>query len=96
MAYVYQADSNGERTGQEALIFNLNTRGPDGKRFTGSIQCAILSNVPSIAFESRTAILVTYVWCHIYEVTLIVTSLGEIEGWQEAKGIRSVKTLKGA
>ena len=96
MAYVYQADSNGERTGQEALIFNLNTQGPDGKHFTGSIQCAILNKAPSTAFESRTAILVTYVWCHIYEVTLTVASLGETEGWQEAKGIRSVKTLKGA
>ena len=59
MADLYQVDPNDERTGHEALIFNLNTRGPDDKCFTGSIQYAILNNAPSTVFESRTAILVT-------------------------------------
>ena len=34
--------------------------------------------------------------CPIYEVASMVASLGEIKGWGQAKGIRSVKTLKGA
>ena len=80
----------------QQLIFLPNSRDSDDECFTGNIQYAILNNAPSTAFESRTAILVTYVWCHIYEVTLIVASLGETEGQQEAKGIRSLKTLKGA
>ena len=95
MADLYQADPSTERTGHEALIFNLNTWGPDDKRFTGSIQYAILNNAPSTVFESRTAILVTYVWCPIYEVTLIVASLGETEGQQEAKGLEVWRPWRG-
>ena len=41
-------------------MFNLNTRGPDVKHFTGGMRDAILNNVPSTSFR-LCAILVPYV-----------------------------------
>lgn len=58
-------------------IFNPNTRGPNDERFTGSIREAILNNAPSTFFEPLTAILAPYVGHPIYEMTLMVASLGE-------------------
>ena len=54
----------------------------------------ILNNAPSTYFGSLPVILVSYVGCPIYEVILMMTSLGEAEGQQQAKGIRNAKTPK--
>lgn len=74
-------------------MFNLNTRGPDDKRFTGRIETPF-STMPVYLFQVLTTILMPYVGRPTYEVTLIVASLGEVEGQWQIKGIRSVKTLK--
>ena len=79
----------------QQLIFLPNSRDSDDECFTGNIQYAILNNAPSTALESRTAILVTFVWCHIYEVTLIVASLGETEGQQEKRGLEAWRPWRG-
>ena len=76
--------------------FNPNTQGPGDERFTGGIQDASLNNAPSTTFRSLAAILVPSMGRPIYDVTSMVASLGEIEGWQQTKGIRRVKTLKGS
>ena len=76
--------------------FNPNTQGPGDERFTGGIQDASLNNAPSTTFRSLAAILVPPMGPPIYDVTSMVASLGEIEGWQQTKGIRRVKTLKGS
>lgn len=55
-----------------------------------------MNNTLSTIFGSLTALLVPFVGHPIYKVTSMVASLGEIEGWQWAKGIRCVKTPKGA
>lgn len=52
--------------------------------------------MPHLPLWTPTAILVPYVGRPIYAVTSVVASLGEIEGWPQAQGIRSVRTLKGA
>ena len=44
---------------------------------------------------SSTAILAPFVGLPVYEVTSVEVSLEKVEGWWQAKGIRSVKTLKG-
>ena len=77
-------------------IFNPNTRGSYDEHFTGGIQDAILNSAPTTPFGSLTTILAPYMGCPIYEAASVVASLGEIEGWGQAKGIRSVKTPKGA
>ena len=82
--------------GMKQSIFNTNTRGSCDEHFTGGIQEAILNSAPSTTFGSMTTILAPYMGCPIYEVASMVASLGEIKGWGQAKGIRSVKTLKGA
>ena len=75
-------------------IFNPNNQCPDDEHFMGSIRDTILKNAPFIIFRSLTAILAPYVAYLIYEVTSVMANLGEIEGWQHAKGIRTVKTPK--
>lgn len=50
-----------------------------------------MNNAPSTTFGSLTAILASYVGCLLCKVSWVVTSLGETEGWQQAKGLRSVK-----
>ena len=54
-----------------------------------------MNNALSTIFRSLIAILVPFVEHPIYK-TLMVASLGEIEGWQREKGVRCVKTPKGA
>jgi len=44
---------------------------------------------------SSTAIPAPLVGPPVYEVTSVEASLEEVEGWWQAKGIRSVKTPKG-
>lgn len=78
--------------GVKQSMFNLNSQGPDDERFTGSIETPF-STMPVYLFQVLTTILMPYVGRPIYEVTLIVASLGEVGQWQ-TKGIRSVKTLK--
>ena len=51
---------------------------------------------PFTSSGSLTAIPAACVGRPIYEVNSMVASLGEIEGRWQAKGIRRVKTLKGA
>ena len=55
-----------------------------------------MNNALSTIFRSLTAILVPFVGHPIYKVTSIAASLGEIEGWQWAKGISCVKTPSSA
>ena len=57
--------------GMKMLISNQNIQGPHDKHFTGRMQDAILNNASSTSFGSLTAILVPYVGCPIYEVTLM-------------------------
>lgn len=56
----------------------------------------ILNNSPSTYFGSLPVILMSYVGSSIYEVTLMMASLGKAEGRQQAKGVRNVKTPKRA
>ena len=49
----------------------------------------------STTFGSLPAVLASRVECCLYGVTPVVASLGELQGWWQAK-IRSVKTPKGA
>lgn len=77
--------------GMKQSMLNPNTRCPGDEHFTGRMQVAILNNFPSTTFGSLTAILAPYVGCLLCKVTWVVTSLGETEGWQQAKGLRSVK-----
>ena len=49
--------------------------------FTGGMWDTILNSSPSTSFDSLTA-------------TSMLASLGEVEGWQPAEGIRSVKIPK--
>ena len=62
------------------LIFNPNTQGPDDASFTGYIRNIISNNALSTSFGSLTVILVPYVGHPIYEASLMVAALGEIEG----------------
>ena len=80
--------------GMKQSMFNSNTRGPDDKHVTGGMCDTTLNNAPSTTFGSLTTILVPFVEHPTYEMTLVVASLGEIEGWELAKGV-SVKTPKG-
>ena len=80
--------------GMKQSIFNPNTWGPSDERFTGNIWDAILNNALSTAFGSLIAILASYMGHPIYEVTLMVASLEEVEKEWQSKGIRSVKTPK--
>ena len=77
-------------------MFNLNIQGLDNEQFTGGMWDAILSNTLSTSLRSLTAILKLYVGCPIYKVTSMLASLRKVEGWWQAKGIRSMKTLKEA
>ena len=72
------------------------SRGTDDECFTGRIRDAVLNNAPSTTFGSLTAILAPSVGCLLRKVTWIVASSGETEGWQQAKGLRSVKSPKEA
>jgi len=69
--------------GLKQLLYNPGTRGGDDKRFTGGIQDTILNNAPSTIFGSLIALLSSHEEHPIYEVTLMVASLEEIEGWQQ-------------
>ena len=53
-----------------------------------------MNNALSITFRSFNAILKPYVGCPICKVTSMLASLRKVEGWWQAKGIRSMKTLK--
>ena len=66
--------------GMKQSIFNANTRGSYDEHFTGGIQDAILNCAPSTTFGSWTYILAPYVGRPIYEATLMVATLGELEG----------------
>lgn len=55
-----------------------------------------MNNTLSTSFRSLTAILKLYVGCPIYKVTSMLASLRKVEGWWQAKGIRSMNTLKEA
>ena len=69
--------------GMKQLIFHPNSRGSDDECFTGSIQDAILNNAPSTTFGSLIALPSSHEEHPIYEVTLMVASLEETEGWQQ-------------
>ena len=69
--------------GLKQLLYNPGTWGGDDKRFTGGIQDAILNNAPSTTFGSLIALLSSHEEHPIYEVTLMVASLEETEGWQQ-------------
>lgn len=75
-------------------MYNLNIQGHDNELFTGGMWDAILNNALSITFRSFNAILKPYVGCPICKVTSMLASLRKVEGWWQAKGIRSMKTLK--
>ena len=64
-------------------IFNPNTQDPDNECFNGGILDTILNNAPSTIFGSLIALLSSHEEHPIYEVTLMVASLEEIEGWQQ-------------
>lgn len=53
----------------------------DAACFTGGMWDTILNNSPSTSIDSLTA-------------TSMLASLGEVEGWQPAEGVRSVKIPK--
>ena len=76
-------------------MFNVNTWSPDKEHFTGSMRNTILNSTLSTYFESLPAILTPYVGCCIYEVTSMMASLGDTEGWWQAKSIRFVKAPMG-
>lgn len=82
--------------GMRQVMFKLNTQGPGDEHLEVLLEVCkiILNNAPSTYFGSLLVILVSYVGCPIYEVTLMMASLGEAEGRQQAKGVRNVKTPK--
>ena len=82
--------------GMKQSIFNPNTQSSYDEHFTGGIQDTILNSALSTTFGCLTTILASYMGHPIYEVASMVASLGEIEGWGQAKGIKSMKTSKGA
>lgn len=77
MAYLCHVDPSSEGTGHEAVNIQPKYPRPNDEHFTGGIQEAILNNAPSTYFGPLTSILVPYVGNPIYEVTLMVASLGE-------------------
>ena len=79
--------------GVKQSMFNPNIQDPDDKHFTGGMKDAILNNASSTTSGSLTATLAPD-W-GTPSITSMVASLGEIEGQWQAKGVRSMKTLKG-
>ena len=80
--------------GMKQSVFNPTTWGPDDEHFADGIRYTIFNNAPSTSFGSLTVLLAPYVRRSIYEGTSVVARLGETEGQQQAKSVRSAKTLK--
>lgn len=76
-------------------MFNLNIWSPDEEYFTSSMQNTMLNSTLSTYIEPLPAILTPYVGWPIYEVTSMMTSLGDTEGQWQAKSIRAVKAPMG-
>ena len=61
-----------------------------------SLVCKMLNSSPSADFGSSPAMLTPHVGCPVYKVTSGMASLGDSEGQQQAKEVRTVKAPNGS
>lgn len=78
------------------VMFKLNAQSPDNGRFTGCMQDSILNSAPSAYFGSSPAMLTPHVGHPIDTVTLMIASLEDSEGQQQAKGLSTLRAPKGS
>lgn len=60
-------------------MFNLNTRGPEGERFTTRMKDLSLAAAPPAALGLLVAILTPLVDSRIHEVTMAMAGLADVE-----------------